>query len=328
MIDEEDCASGTSPAGRLLPPIVAYKPTTITITVPVMPLPGPQTCQGNPEYPLTVNLTEPVGERAIVGGSLPSVSGTIATLTPGPVVSTTASAPGTPSANSSPGAAAGACSLDHLASQSGLAFSETGAPDPGVRQTVEDNVAQMYPAARIVELVKAVGAGESAPILDRTVVAVVMALANTPSPAPGASMVDADRICAAAFYDAASGEWLTTVGGDGIDQLGGKVPFEYVISNIDGPPVRASVNGVAIGSPVVCNEAGLVLTATVPGVPPLPWQISVATLDGAVFGSGSADGTLAKVLFVRRDGVMEQAEPGNPGPGPELPCPTAPAAGS
>jgi hypothetical protein len=75
MIEEGACASDTSPAGRVLDPIVGYDAKTITITVQVMPLAGVQTCPGNPEYPLTVHLTEPVGEREIAGGSLPFVPG-------------------------------------------------------------------------------------------------------------------------------------------------------------------------------------------------------------------------------------------------------------
>jgi hypothetical protein len=223
-----------------------------------------------------------------------------------------------------------ACSIDSLGFQSStdLTFSQITQPDPAVRQTVEHDLAQKYPAARIVDLVQALGAGGGVPMLDQTVVVAIMTLADTPSPAPGASAIDADLVCAAAFYDASSGEWLATMGRGGDEQLAAKTDFEYQIENIDGPPVRVSVNGVVVGSLLVCSDRGLALTARVPGVPSLPWQITVATLDGKAFGSGSADGTLAKVLFVRRDGVMEQPEPGNPGPGPQLPCPTAPSTGS
>lgn len=216
------------------------------------------------------------------------------------------------------------CSLDALAAASGLSFNQTTQPSPGIRQTVEQQVAQSYSAARIVDLFEAVGANESAPILDRPFVAVVLALADTPSALPGASLADAGGICAIAFYDASTGNWLTTFGGDGLDQLAGKLPFEYDIANIDGPPVTVSIDGVVVGAPVVCEAAAVVLTANSAGMPPLPWHIVVSTLDGSRFGSGSADGSLAKVLFVRREGVMEEAQPGNPGPGPQLPCPTGP----
>lgn len=70
MINEVACASGKSPAGRIVDPIVEYGTAAITITVQVMPLGGGvQTCQGNPEFPLTVRLAEPVGDRELIGGA-------------------------------------------------------------------------------------------------------------------------------------------------------------------------------------------------------------------------------------------------------------------
>ena len=212
-----------------------------------------------------------------------------------------------------------------MTSDLGETFGHITEPDPDVRQAVESAVAQTHSAARIVQLVQAVGAGTAVPILDRKCVAVVMALAATPSPPPGRSSVDANQICAVAFYDASSAEWLTTFSHGSAEQLAYKIPFECVIANIDGPPVRVIVNGVALGSTLSCTGDGLALRTATPNAPPLPWDIIVATLDGTPFGSGSADGSLAKVLLVRRGGVMEQPEPGNPGPGPSLPCPTAPS---
>ncbi|MEP7158286.1 MAG: hypothetical protein ABI797_02575 [Chloroflexota bacterium] len=67
LIHETECAGGSNPEGRILPPTVAYTPTSIWITVEVN---GSvyKGCQTNPEYPLTVNLRESVGNRDVVNG--------------------------------------------------------------------------------------------------------------------------------------------------------------------------------------------------------------------------------------------------------------------
>jgi hypothetical protein len=82
LITEGACASGKTPEGRVLDPLVTYSATAISIAIEVTPLAGPETCQSNPDYPLTVRLTEPVGNRDLVGGTLPSRPGT----TPTPLV--------------------------------------------------------------------------------------------------------------------------------------------------------------------------------------------------------------------------------------------------
>jgi hypothetical protein len=82
LIQEGACASGKSPEGRILPPTVSYSPTAITISVRVATLPGPQDCQGNSDYPLTVRLTDPVGDRMILGGMFEQHPGTSPTPPP------------------------------------------------------------------------------------------------------------------------------------------------------------------------------------------------------------------------------------------------------
>ena len=70
VIHESKCAGGSSPEGRILDPKVDYTPTSITVTVEVrLASTLASGCQSNPEYPLTVNLREPVGTRPIVGPS-------------------------------------------------------------------------------------------------------------------------------------------------------------------------------------------------------------------------------------------------------------------
>jgi hypothetical protein len=66
---ELTCASGQSPNGRLATPTIRFTPTDVTIIVRIIPLPGSQDCQGNPDFGITVTLSEPVGTRTILDGS-------------------------------------------------------------------------------------------------------------------------------------------------------------------------------------------------------------------------------------------------------------------
>lgn len=66
---ETACASGRSPEGRLLPPIVLYSADAVTIAITVRKRPGDQDCQGNPEVPIVVQLAEPLGSRHLFDGS-------------------------------------------------------------------------------------------------------------------------------------------------------------------------------------------------------------------------------------------------------------------
>jgi hypothetical protein len=69
---ERACASGQPPNGRVLAPIVDYRPDSVIITIAVTTIPGDSDCQGNPNVPLTVQLTEPLRDRVLLdGGTVP-----------------------------------------------------------------------------------------------------------------------------------------------------------------------------------------------------------------------------------------------------------------
>jgi hypothetical protein len=69
LVTERACSGASSPAGRLVAPIVTYEPDTVTMTLGVRPVGGPATCPGNPALPVTVVLPEPLGDRTLVGGA-------------------------------------------------------------------------------------------------------------------------------------------------------------------------------------------------------------------------------------------------------------------
>jgi hypothetical protein len=69
LATELACASGTSMAGRLSPPIVLYAPDAVTIALTVRTRPGGQDCPGNSPEPVLVDLSEPLGDRALFDGS-------------------------------------------------------------------------------------------------------------------------------------------------------------------------------------------------------------------------------------------------------------------
>lgn len=67
VVEERACASGRSAEGRIVPAI-EYTETAILVTVFVERLTGGQDCQGNPATPYDLELTEPVGDRAVIPG--------------------------------------------------------------------------------------------------------------------------------------------------------------------------------------------------------------------------------------------------------------------
>ena len=69
LIQEEACASGRSPKGRVLEPQLFSSSDAILVTVWVRDQVGGQDCQGNPTFPLEISLTEPLGERRLLDGS-------------------------------------------------------------------------------------------------------------------------------------------------------------------------------------------------------------------------------------------------------------------
>lgn len=81
LVTERDCASGQSSQGRIVGPEVVNSGNTVLVVFGVRSLGGPgsingipivQTCQSNPSTRVTVDLGQPLGNRALLdGGSLP-----------------------------------------------------------------------------------------------------------------------------------------------------------------------------------------------------------------------------------------------------------------
>ena len=64
------CANGRAPkAARLLDPIVRPSEEAITIALLVRQVPGGADCPGNPEFPIAIELAEPLGTRTVFDGS-------------------------------------------------------------------------------------------------------------------------------------------------------------------------------------------------------------------------------------------------------------------
>ena len=68
IIVEQACASGQPPVGRVLAPAIVYGADAITITIAVRVIGGD--CPGNPEFSVTIQLAEPLGDRALLDGSV------------------------------------------------------------------------------------------------------------------------------------------------------------------------------------------------------------------------------------------------------------------
>lgn len=73
FVMETACASGQSPGGRVSEPVIEYTPEAVTVTFTIAPPQGDaHNCPSNPEFPIEVTLTEPLGERTLLdGGSTP-----------------------------------------------------------------------------------------------------------------------------------------------------------------------------------------------------------------------------------------------------------------
>lgn len=65
---EQGCAGGQVAEGRVRPPVIEYRPDAVLISVTVEPAGGFQTCPGNPPTPYVLELTEPLGDRALLDG--------------------------------------------------------------------------------------------------------------------------------------------------------------------------------------------------------------------------------------------------------------------
>jgi hypothetical protein len=74
-VTEQECASGETPAGRIVEPRIRYGSAEVVVTFWVRPREENfATCQGNPAAPYPVKLAEPLGARRLVdGGTFPFV---------------------------------------------------------------------------------------------------------------------------------------------------------------------------------------------------------------------------------------------------------------
>lgn len=70
LINERECASGEPPVGREILPVVLEEADSITITVLVEPVSGGANCPSNPWHPITIDLSEPVGDRTLFDASV------------------------------------------------------------------------------------------------------------------------------------------------------------------------------------------------------------------------------------------------------------------
>jgi hypothetical protein len=75
---EEACASGKSPAGRVLPPVIAASDTAISVLIAVRKRPGGQDCPGNSPLAIKVDLGEAIGDRKLLdAGEFPPRDATV-----------------------------------------------------------------------------------------------------------------------------------------------------------------------------------------------------------------------------------------------------------
>jgi hypothetical protein len=70
MVTERECASGISPTGRI-ETSVTYTATEVVVSVIVNSVGGFADCQGIGPTPFTLQLTEPLGNRSIIGEDPP-----------------------------------------------------------------------------------------------------------------------------------------------------------------------------------------------------------------------------------------------------------------
>ena len=68
LVTERACASGESAKGRIAKPRIAYEDDRVVVTIGVTPLDGEQDCKANPATPLTVTLSEALGDRLLYDG--------------------------------------------------------------------------------------------------------------------------------------------------------------------------------------------------------------------------------------------------------------------
>ena len=71
LVMETACSGGSSPEGRILPPVVTSQDGELHLAMTVRGTGGFATCPGNPSFPVTVVLPEPLGDRTLTGDSSP-----------------------------------------------------------------------------------------------------------------------------------------------------------------------------------------------------------------------------------------------------------------
>jgi len=72
LVTEMNCASGRPADGRIVGPEVVASEGVVLVMFAVRPLPGGQNCPSNPSTRVTIDLGEPLGDRALLdGGRLP-----------------------------------------------------------------------------------------------------------------------------------------------------------------------------------------------------------------------------------------------------------------
>jgi hypothetical protein len=68
LVTERACASGQAIGNRLLGPQVIVTDTNVLIAFAAQPQGGIQTCPGNPETAVTIELSGPIGSRVVTSG--------------------------------------------------------------------------------------------------------------------------------------------------------------------------------------------------------------------------------------------------------------------
>ncbi|NHZ70783.1 MAG: hypothetical protein GWP18_03995 [Proteobacteria bacterium] len=74
LVTERACASGQAMGERLLGPQVIVTDAEVLIAFASRTLGGPQNCQGNPDTAVTIELSGPLGGRALANGLALDVS--------------------------------------------------------------------------------------------------------------------------------------------------------------------------------------------------------------------------------------------------------------
>ena len=63
LVWEDACSSAAPTTGRMAAPVIEYGASSVTITLGVRPLPGPQTCPLGRGTPASLRLSQPLGTR-------------------------------------------------------------------------------------------------------------------------------------------------------------------------------------------------------------------------------------------------------------------------